>query len=316
MRLARVVSRTFSTATGYSPELVAFLCDLTRLHGLPQREQYFGRATRTTFTEMAQEIVAELTESDELAGAGPFGLAVVAHSTPDAEPGWPASYLSGALPGEPFAFAVADQGGAAPFTALRIAADFAGATDVTGTGGEEPGAALVLIMDQTAIVPDRALPRGTVRPGRDHAVALVFGPGGRLASLSVRQLTGVARADAMAAIETELHAGPGPVTVVLGPGIADPAPAPHTGASTQPVTAALADAGRVVHAPAGQPGTGPWHELARLLRRPDAAGGRILLASYEEALGYLDLCLVSVPAAIRPVREIAPQRSMTGVRAA
>jgi hypothetical protein len=306
MRLARVVSRTFDSARGYGPELVDFLCDLTRLHGLPQREEYFGRATRTTFTEMAQEIAAELTESDEPTGIEPFGLAVVAHSTPDAEPGWPASYLSGALPGEPLAFAVADQGASAPFTALRIAADFAdtdgaqagGARCPIGLGLRPRRAMLVLIMDQTAVVPDRRLPRGTVLPGRDHAVALVFEPAGRLAELSVRQLTNARPADATAEVKAELRSESGPVTVVLGPGLAG---------------MALADAGRVVHSPADLPGTGPWHELAGLLRQPDAAVGRILLASYEQTLGYLDLCSVSVKA---PVREVAAQRGMTGVRAA
>jgi hypothetical protein len=305
MRLARVVSRTFNSATGYSPELVGFLCDLTRLHGLPQREQYFGRATRTTFTEMAKEIAAELTESDGLAGIEPFGLALVAHSTPDAEPGWPASYLSGALPGEPFAFAVADQGGAAPFTALRIAADFADTGGAQASGGAQypiglglrpRRATLVLIMDQTAVVPDRRLPSGTVLPSRDHAVALVFEPAGQLAELSVRQLTGARPADAIAEIEAELRSGSDPVTVVLGSGLPG---------------AAFADAGRVVHAPADLPGTGPWHELAGLLRQPDTAGRRILLASFEQTLGYLDLCSVTAPA-----REVAAQRSVTGVRAA
>jgi hypothetical protein len=288
--LEQVVSRTFDSTSRYGPELVDFLCDLTRLHGLPQREEYFGRATKTTFTEMAQAIAADLTEGTDR--TEPFGLAVVAHSTPDAEPGWPASYLSGALPGEPLAFAVADQGAAAPFTALRIAADYSGAEQV---GGGDRRAALVLIMDQTAIVPDRRLPRGTVPPGRDHAVALVFEPAGRLAALSVRQLTDVTPADAMAAVEAELHAVPGPATAVLGPGLAYRTAPAHT----------------VIRAPADLPGTGLWQELARLLRRPDAPGRRILIASYEQALGYLDLCMVT---ARTPARQMAGQR--TGVRVA
>ncbi len=314
MRLTRVVSRTFEGARAYGPELVDFLCDLTRLHGLPQREDYFGRVTRTTFTEMAQEIAAELIDGGAEANQiEPFGLAVVAHNTPDAEPGWPASYLSGALPGEPLAFAVADQGAAAPFTALRIAADYSG-TIQSGTvqsGGAERRAALVLIMDQTAVVPDRRLPPGTVPPGRDHAVALAFEPAGQLAAVSVHQLTDVSPADAAAAIEAELYAGLDSATAVLGPGLAVPA--------------AIAD-GRVVHAPADLPGTGLWHELARLLRRPDAAGGRILLASYEPTLGYLDLCTVSVcetaglsttdQPSTTDLQSMTDQRSMTGVRAA
>ncbi len=307
MRLDRVLSRTFDGAQAYGPELVDFLCDLTRLHGLPQGEDYFGRATRITFTDMAQEIAAELTgDGAEANQIEPFGLAVVAHNTPDAEPGWPASYLSGALPGEPLAFAVADQGAAAPFTALRIAADYSG-TIAAGAG--ERRAALVLIMDQSAVVPDLPLPAGTVPPGRDHAVALVFAPTARLAAVSVRQLTDVSPADAAAAIEAELHAGQGPATAVLGPGLAVPA--------------ALAGA-RVVHARADLPGTGLWRELAWLLRRADAPGGRILLASYERTLGYLDLCTVSVHETAETTgttemagkRGTAGQRRMTGVRAA
>jgi hypothetical protein len=138
-------------------------------------------------------------------------------------------------------------------------------------------------------------------PARHAAVALLCadsGPG-RLATLRLR--TGVSAGEAAGALgETlaELGGSDGPgasqnISVILGEGAAG-------------LAAGLAGsvggglAAEVIAAPAGQPCTGAWWELAGRLPGWSEAGRRVLLADYEPALGYLCASVIEVEAAGAP----------------
>src|SRR5690242_4670246 len=133
--LARVVSRTYAGERPYDAYMLGLLDDLAGLYDLEYDRAAYASKQRATFTAMVDGLLPEL------AGDGsPVGLVVLAHSTPDGEPNWPACYLNHHLPGRPFAFAVADQGPVAPFTALEIAAAYVRAGDLKR--------AIVIALDQ------------------------------------------------------------------------------------------------------------------------------------------------------------------------
>lgn len=167
--LARVVSRTFDGERPYDAYMLDLLDDLAGLYDLEYDRAAFALAQRTTFTVMVDGMLPELTGD-----GSPVGLVVLAHSTPDGEPNWPACYLNEHLPGRPLAFAVADQGPVAPFTALQIAAAYVRAGDLKRV--------IVIALDQDTVLcaPDLAS-----RPAINRAVALVFDEHGSLGDLSV-----------------------------------------------------------------------------------------------------------------------------------
>jgi hypothetical protein len=278
LRLSKVVSRTFGPGSRYRPELVEFLTDVATLYGADWGDQRVADADRNTFTEMVRAVLGELASPDE-----PFDLALVAHSTPDAEPGWPGCALTSGLPGEPAACGISDQGVGAPFTALRLASAYArvdGARRV-----------VVVALDQRTIVVDSAAPPGST-PDTDGLVALVLDPDGSLGNLSVRQLTTVAGADLDAAMASALSddAAPGvPATVVVGGALAERWSAPP--------------GVEVVRARPGLPCSGLWAAFAAQVEQWNADGRQVLLADYEPAGGELNVCradvFAHVPGAIR-----------------
>jgi hypothetical protein len=54
----------------------------------------------------------------------------------------------------------------------------------------------------------------------------------------------------------------------------------------------LPEGHRVVRAPAGLPCTGVWSALAAGLPDWSVSGGRVVVADYDRALRYLNLCVV------------------------
>ncbi|MGB2570919.1 hypothetical protein ACPFP2_21065 [Micromonospora citrea] len=262
LRLARVITDP-AGATGaggrYTPALADYLTDLARLHGLRRRPDDFAGIARTTFTDLVRPLVTEVADA-------PTDLIVLAHVTPDAEPGWPASFLTGALPGDPLAFAVADQGVAAPFTALRIAAAYARADGLDR--------AVVVLLDQGTFL--TAGPPPEVGAG---LVALVLERDGTLGELSTRVVPGVPPPQARS---------------VLASSLADFAGAVVTGSSLSPPPAASTGP----QGPVGLPGTGLWRQLTDRL----AGGGPVVLADYDPAARCLGICVVAPP----PVAEPAP----------
>ncbi|WP_433654899.1 hypothetical protein ACQPW1_28980 [Nocardia sp. CA-128927] len=271
LRLAGIEHRVFGEGKPYTPVLLSYFADLADQFKQPYYEDYFARAAPNSFTEMAAEILPATTASDE-----PFDLVVVAHTTPDARPGRPACYLSHALTGRALAFAVSEQGTAAPFTAIRLAGDYA------RSGGFSR--ALVLIVEQSFLWngAKTELPAGTRMPGRDSAVAVVLAADGGLGPVSVRHFADVAAGEVGQAVTAglrDLAAADLPITTIAGVGVnGEPA-------VDYPIQRAAEDL----------PCTGVWSAFAEGLTRWTSTGQRVVLVDYDPTLRYVSLCAVDVP---------------------
>ncbi|WP_410579401.1 hypothetical protein [Amycolatopsis sp. lyj-108] len=263
LRLERAASRVFGEGRPYDPGLIQYFADLAALYGLRHRDDYFTRVRRNTFTDMIGGVLADLAPLDE-----PFDLVVLAHSTPDAEPGWPACFAADALPGDPLVLAVSDQGAAAAFTALRIVADYA-----TADGFNR---ALVLILDQTTLMDDDQPAPREVRPTHDAVVALVLSRHADGGGPAIRCQADLGRDEAIASV-TALLAGSRPAALVAGPAV---------GVERPGVDLVVAEPGR--------PCTGVWAALVDRLGDWDA-GRRVVLAEYDPALRYLGTCSIETP---------------------
>jgi len=259
--------RTFGAASDSAgdPALRAYAADMLRPYGLDLAEDKLTEGQ--SYGEMAAALLAR-----ELAAQAPVDLLVFAFAVPDVAP-WRATacYLSHLCPGQPFAFAVCDQGVVAPFTALRLIREY------TSTGGCRR--ALLIVAEQAAMPYEQAGTTPAVTPASHAVVAVLFERGepgvpGRLehvglhASLT-RSQAGRLVADAAAGL-------PGTPTTVVGTGLAG-----------EDQTACLP--GRVIVAPPEQPSTGVWWELAAGL------AGTVLLADYDPGLGHLGLAVIEIP---------------------
>jgi len=293
--LAQLTTRAFEDARPYQEEMLGFFGDLANLYGLPYDREEFARRRRTTFTDMVTGIV------DELRGEGDaVGLVVLAHSTSDSEPGWPACYLTNALPGEPLSFAIADQGVVAPFTALRIAGDYIRADDVHR--------AMVVVLDQRTLLRDPAAGGDAVTPTGNRVAALVLDRRGALADATVSVETDVdLDAVAPALLRAEVVVAGTRLASLLQQGPEGAAPTDCPGASGQqgPEGAAPTDcpgaSGKhgpeVVPAPDGLPCTGLWSTLDGELDRWRSAGiTDVLLADYDPELRCLGQCRLELRA--------------------
>ncbi|HEY1620962.1 MAG TPA: hypothetical protein VGG25_25280 [Streptosporangiaceae bacterium] len=271
-----------SSPAALDPMLRVYLADMVRPYGVPLREDLLESGAGQSYGEMAGALLEK-----ELPAGEPVDLLVLAFAVGDVVPGRAtASHLSSRCPGRPAAFAVCDQGIAAPFTALRLIREYA----------RTPGCrrALLIVTEQATLHYKQPAPAAV--PTRHAAVALLCadsGPG-RLATLRLR--TGVGADEAAGALgETlaELASGAGgadSTSVILGAGAAGLA-----GGLTDSLGGGLA--AEVIAASAGQPCTGTWWELAGRLPGWSEAGRRVLLADYEPTLGYLCATVIEVEAA-------------------
>ncbi|MFY1674523.1 2-hydroxy-acid oxidase [Plantactinospora sp. WMMB334] len=295
LHLRRVARRDFTGRPGAAAPgadelafLDEYLSDLARPYGSPLRAEVLADGGAHRYEEMAEELIAALVPPTD-----PVDVVVLAFAVPDVRAGRTvATYRGHACPGDPLAFAVCDQGGAAPFAALRLVGE------LTRTGGCRRG--LLLVVEQPALAYQPAGP--VVLPARPAAVGLLFGPAGPARLVAHRQHPGIP-ADMLparlAAELADLRADAGETTLVLGGGLAG-----------TPVDALPVDRVRV--APAGQPGTGVWwglaDELAEAGADPDPVAGpgtvpapaldpvrrRLVLADHDTMLGYLCLAAFDV----------------------
>ncbi|MFC9434469.1 hypothetical protein [Nocardia sp. NPDC057030] len=271
LRLAGIEHQVFGDGRPYTPVLLSYFADLADQFRQPYYEEYFARATPNSFTEMAAEMLPAATASAE-----PFDLVVVAHTTPDARPGRPACFLSHALTGKALAFAVSEQGTAAPFTAIRLAGDYARA------GGY--GRALVLIVEQSFLWngAKTELPAGTRMPGRDSAVAVVLATDGALGPVTVRHFADVAAVEVdevVTAALRDLAASDLPTTMIAGAGVEGELGVDY------PIQRAAGDL----------PCTGVWSGFAGGLAQWTSTGQRVVLVDYDPTLRYVSLCTMDVP---------------------
>ncbi|WP_042386376.1 hypothetical protein [Streptacidiphilus melanogenes] len=190
-------------------------------------------------------------------------IAVLAYATPDFEhTRLAASLLHGLLPGEPLTFAVSDQGVLSPFTALRVAVEYARRSGWNRL--------LLVVVDQSS----QPFPRpetGQLAVDRDAAAALLLGWEGGAAPVAG---LGQGRPEqALPALRADLaDAG----LLAAGLGLADGPELPLSGPLRR-------------DAVPGRPCTGVWSALR------DAPAGRVVLADLDRGLDRLAHCTLDLP---------------------
>ncbi len=249
-------------------------------HGLMLRADVDVGSAGQSYGEMAGSLIPAA-----LASAKPVDLLVFAFAGADVAPGRStAAYLANLCPGEPMAFAICDQGIAAPYTALRLLDAAGGAADCRR--------ALLVVAEQATAFYDPPAPAEL--PARHAAVVLGFdaaGPNGQdgqggLGGLGPGRLlrcAGLAAArDLVGAAATELAVGRTEVTLLTGNGLGP------SGSLALPACV------QQLAAPAGQPCTGVWAALAAGLDDWAVAGQRVLVADYDAPLGYVCIATIDV----------------------
>jgi hypothetical protein len=293
LHLVRAARRSFTGPAAFLADgenrarVGEYLADMGRPYGRDVSAAPFGEPPSPglghSYGEMAGALIGSVVPADE-----PAGLLVLAFSVHDLRPGrQTAAYLSHLTPGEPMAFAVCDQGSAAPFSGLRMAREYAASAGIQRV--------LLVVAEQAALPYESP----AALPSQHRAVAMLYasaldgdgsgraGPAGPDGASGIgaarvtglRQHPGVMPGDVAALADADLAvlaAGEPAVGLVLSAaaGLAWPAPAPP--------------AGPVRVAPPGQPSTDVWWELIDELARADAPD-LLVLADYDPRLRYLCL---------------------------
>lgn len=167
LTLVRAACRAYDGHSRFAaePSLAPYLADMGRPYGA---ELVITEPEGHSHAEMAEPLI------DELADGQPIDVLILAQRMHDVSPGRAtATYLAGRCAGNPLAFALCDQGTAAPFTALRLMSAY------------ECRRALLLIVEQATLHYTPVTPVDL--PNRHTAVALLLaaGPGG----IEIRQST-------------------------------------------------------------------------------------------------------------------------------
>ncbi|MGW4652438.1 hypothetical protein [Kitasatospora sp. NPDC004289] len=298
LRVTRALAAGFEGRSEASlhPDLRTFVGDLVRPYGLPLREDLLREGAGHDYGEMAAGLLGKVLAEDE-----PADLLILAFSSHDVRPAAPSAlYLSRHCPGQPMAFAICDQGSAAAFTALRIAAAH------HRTGGCRR--AVVVLAEQSVL--HYEAPESVALPAQHRAVVLVCEEGegeglrvrqeeqsdGSLALASVLAAHRELGTDAGLLLAADLGRTEGPerVGTALGAGTTVGA-GTALGAGTAVGAEAADGAGATdavgTTAPPGQPFTGVWSLLAEhLARHPETGGGGpLLVADHDRRLGRLSI---------------------------
>ncbi len=239
------------SATAQDDRLPVYVGDMVAPYGLSYDNAPLAANLGQSFSEMCQPLMAEHVSE-------PVDLLVLAFDLHDLRPGQATSiYLSHLCPGDPLAFTVCDQGNAAPYTALRLIQTYA------RTGAVRR--ALLFVAEQSTMhyellspapVPDcHAAAMFVLEPGRPPVAPLI-----RAAITPDRVLSELAG---------QLRDGDALIA----------------GAGLQACGLDRLDRSdvEIAAAPAGQPLTGTWWQLAETIDRP------VVLADYEPRLGYLSV---------------------------
>jgi hypothetical protein len=282
LRLFRARRRAFDGAAQVArdPEIRVFVSDLIRPYGLAFREDVLRAGSGQSYGEMAETLLRSMVPAGEA-----VDLLVLAFAIHDVRPGRStAAYLSHVCPGDPLAFAICDQGAAAAFTGLRLLHEYA------RTGGCRRS--VLVVVEQASLHYAPAAEPAPI-PDRHAAVALLFGPTGPAELGPQRQHAGVTpeRAGALLAADVAaLRAGRSEVILVLGEALARQlAPSPAEQSHVDQLRVAELRVAELRVAPAGQPYTGIWWELACELPRWAAEARLVLLADYDPTIQRLCL---------------------------
>ncbi len=262
---------TLARDPAYAKDLAVYLTDLLRPYGLELDHTALGRGGQS-YKEMAEALIDRVVPDDEQ-----IDLLVLAYAIPDIIPARSTCvYLSGVCPGTPLAFAVSDQGTAAPFTALRLIRQYAGLGDLRR--------ALLIVLEQAWLPYHPETPAAL--PAGHSGVAVLFGDAdpdrsefpARLGSVATHTPAAI---EALPAAISALTDGAPRSAAIIGPLLAE-----HVIESMGAL--------EVRHCPAGRPYTGVWWELAGELSRPHAEPRRLVLADYEPESRTLGLATIDV----------------------
>lgn len=274
LRISGAARRVFGEQADSArhPAYRVYLTDMVRPYGLAVDTEALGAGRGQSYGDMAGALIAEVTAEDQ-----PTDLLVMAFAVPDVTP-WrcTAPYLSLLCQGSPMAFAVSDCGTTAAFAGLRL-------LRAQAVGPSSPRA-LLIVAEQAAV--NHVLPIPASLPARHAAVALRCDPAGPGLVDSVRlrsAVTSPETAGLLAAGLAELSAGRDDVTVIAGAQLAQAAG-----------PGALPPAAEVVIAPAGQPCTGVWWEVAGRMAGWAARGRRVLVADYDPLPGSFCIAAIDV----------------------
>jgi hypothetical protein len=245
LRLARLGRLSFGPVSDDGPHPVTL-----RYHAdMPFLEARFRASTRNNFTDMAAAACRSLGPYEQV------DLVLAAHSGPDVDAHrLPACALAEIVPGDTLALGITDQAVSLPFTALRVAGEYARTDAVRHV--------LVVLLDQVTLAYG-SVPPPELDPVADGAVALLFGPAGPGEGIEVRFFTGVEPGDLPGLLSASPSRHGPPSLIVAGAGVAD----------ALPWTAA-----RVLRVPPGRPATGLWWPLAEA---GDLGDATTMLVDYD-----------------------------------
>ncbi|MFF2328577.1 MULTISPECIES: hypothetical protein [unclassified Streptomyces] len=268
LRLARVDHLTFAERGPFDEVDRQWAKDLWELYGFSWDDSYL-EGGRVSFLDMVKAMADHLGPLAEN-----LDVAVLANSTTDAETTFALPYLEQAAGGIGTVFGVSDQGSAAPFTSLRLL------TSTLSQGSS--GRGLVLVMDQTALLAGPPVPPD-LRPERDTAVALLLERDGTLGAPDIRQHVTKSAGDVVDRFREAAENTDGQSVIV----ICRAHVAPYWAKTGVKETEMLV-------APEGQPCTALWSTLADYYEQRLPGGDQhILLADYDERLGYVSSCLLN-----------------------
>ena len=246
--------RSFDRGDDPTDGLRQFIRDLAMPPVFGVREDVLDRS-HVSYSEMTDTLVLAAE-----AGGEPLDLVVLAYSIGELDPRRCVATRAHRLSaGDPFGFAISDQGTAAPFTALALIGSY------LRSGARQRA---MLVVAEQAEVPYH-VPAGTALPERDTAVALVLERAAGARVQALHQHASVARSEVEELIATDLAAlpaGPRQVTVIGPSGL-----------------------------PSGLVCTAPWWALAEDLDRSTDDPRRTVLVNYEASLGYLGVLAVDLP---------------------
>ncbi|WUH92907.1 hypothetical protein OG900_24210 [Streptomyces sp. NBC_00433] len=268
----------------HTERLRVYLTDLLRPYGIALDAGASAGAGQA-YGEMAEALIERAVPPGES-----VDLLVLAYSVPDIAPGRATTTrLSHVCPGNPMAFAVTDQGAAAPFTALRLIRAYAGRLR----------RALLLVVEQPSLPYAPGVP--VALPATSSGVAILLGPptpGTPTTPLGPVTTGRASAAEAGAALSALVNGADAPAdpaapaTVVLGSALAAQAPL-------------LPAAHRVLTATAGRPTTGVWWELAAELSTPSGEPAPLLLADHDPLSGTLSVAALTAAAEALPAAAAA-----------
>ena len=251
------------------PAFRTYVRDMVRPYDLGVRDDLFEQGSGQSYAEMGGSLLAETVPAER-----PVDLLVLAFAISDTHPGQSsASHLSQVCPGKPMAFAICDQGIAAPFTGLRLISEYTRTGDCTR--------ALLVIAEQSVLHHDLAAP--AVVPAKNAVVALLCAESGPGRVDAVRSYADVEPSSATGLLAADLAVLSGErddVTMIAGAGIV--------------ASLGIPAASEVLAAPAGQPCTGVWWGFADRLPGWTVRGRRVLLADYDRLLGALCVCAIDI----------------------